>query len=49
MMEGGDGVITWTDDKEMCEEDKAFENVTTVINKHLTHVTPHKQVSVTPV
>ena len=41
-----DGLITWTDDKELCEEDKAFESVTTVVNKHLTHVTPHKQVSV---
>ena len=41
-----DGLITWTDDKELCEEDKALESVTTVVNKHLTHVTPHKQVSV---
>ena len=47
VMDGDDGAITWTVDKETCEEDKAFENVTTVVNKHLTHVTPHKQVSVT--
>ena len=33
-----------TEDKESCE-DKALETVTTVVNKHLSHVAPHKQVA----
>ena len=40
-----DGMVRGgTEDKESCE-DKALETVTTVVNKHLSHVTPHKQVA----
>ena len=37
-----DDEISTNDDKELCEE--ALETVTTVVNKHLAHVTTPKQV-----
>ncbi len=38
-----DDVITANDDKESCE-DRTSENITTVVNKHLSHVAALKQV-----
>lgn len=38
-----DDVITANDDKEPCE-DRTSENITTVVNKHLSHVAALKQV-----
>ena len=37
-----DDEIAENDDKELCEEGK-LETITNVVNKHLSHVTSHKQ------
>ena len=39
-----DDEIAENDDKELCEDGRV-ETVTNVVNKHLAHVTHHKQVN----